>query len=156
MLTRLRSLLAGLWAGMILTLGAIGAPALFALLERSMAGRVAGRYFMVEAYAGLAAGVLLLLIERRLAATQAEGGAGSRFSLNLGLVLGALFCTVAGYFALQPMMEQARQGLGPLSFGQLHGIASAFFVLKGALVLALAWRCAGTAPDFSSSRPASS
>ncbi|WP_119154448.1 DUF4149 domain-containing protein [Caldimonas tepidiphila] len=143
MLLRLRCLLAGLWAGLILTLGAVAAPALFALLERSDAGRVAGRYFMIEAYAGLAAGVLLLLIERQLAGRAAEAGAaGSRFSREMLLVLGALFCTVAGYFALQPMMEQARQGQGALSFGQLHGISSALFVLKGALVLALAWRAA--------------
>ena len=143
LLSRLRCLLAGLWAGMIVTLGAIGAPALFALLERGMAGRVAGRYFMIEAHAGLAIGVLLLLIERRLAGHAADAGQGSRFSADLALVLGALFCTVAGYFALQPMMEQARQGQGALSFGQLHGIASAFFVLKAALVLALAWRATG-------------
>lgn len=145
MLSRLRCLLAGLWAGALLSLGAVGAPMLFALLERGTAGRVAGRYFMIEAYAALGLGVVLLLIERRLARCEAEVGQGSRFSLNLALVLGALFCTVAGYFALQPMMEQARQGLGRLSFAQLHGIASAFFVLKGALVLALAWRASAPA-----------
>jgi hypothetical protein len=55
-------------------------------------------------------------------------------------LLGVLFCTVAGYFAIQPMMAAARAGQGSLSFGALHGISSAFFVLKGLLVLALAWR----------------
>jgi hypothetical protein len=38
------------------------------------------------------------------------------------------------------MMEAARAGQGPLSFGQLHAISLAFYGLKLALVLVLAWR----------------
>ena len=56
------------------------------------------------------------------------------------LVLGALFCTIVGYFALQPMMAPARAGQGPLSFGALHGMSSALFALKAVLVGTLAWR----------------
>ena len=63
--------------------------------------------------------------------------------MNLLLVLGALFCTVLGYFALQPMMEAARAGQGRLGFGALHGISSALFALKGVLLLVLVWRGAG-------------
>jgi len=59
------------------------------------------------------------------------------------LALGALFCTVAGYFALQPMMAAARAGQGPLSFGQLHAVSAVFYGLKLLLVLVLAWRAAG-------------
>jgi hypothetical protein len=55
-----------------------------------------------------------------------------------------VFCTVAGYFALQPMMAAARAGEGPLSFGQLHAVSAAFYAVKLLLVLALAWRAAGT------------
>jgi hypothetical protein len=62
------------------------------------------------------------------------------FSANLMLILGTLFCTVAGYFAVQPMMEAARAGQGSVSFGALHAVSSSFFVLKGLLVLTLAWR----------------
>ena len=58
------------------------------------------------------------------------------------LALGALFCTVAGYYAIQPMMAAARAGQGAWSFGALHGASSVFFGLKGLLVLALAWRLA--------------
>ena len=85
---------------------------------------------------------------RRLAAV----GQGSQFSMGMMLALGAVFCTVAGYFALQPLMAAARAGQGPLSFGQLHAISAGFYAIKLVLVLTLAWRAA--APGVS--RPASS
>jgi len=65
-------------------------------------------------------------------------------STELLLLLGTVFCTVAGYFALQPLMAGARSGQGPLSFGQLHMISVGFFVLKLLCILALAWRAVGT------------
>ena len=70
----------------------------------------------------------------------AEEGGGSQFSTGMALAVGTLFCTVAGYFAVQPMMEAARAGQGPLSFGQLHAVSAAFYLVKAALVLALTWR----------------
>ena len=38
------------------------------------------------------------------------------------------------------MMAAAKAGQGALSFGALHGISAVFFLLKGLLILALAWR----------------
>ena len=139
---RLRSWLAGIWAGMVLTVAAVAAPSAFAVLERAQAGRYVGRLFSVEAYASLAIAVLLIMVERGQAERLAFAGRGSRFSLNLGLVLVALFSTVAGYFALQPIMEQARAGQAVMSFAALHGISSGFFALKALAVAVLAWRCA--------------
>ena len=79
--------------------------------------------------------------EERVAARRAaDSGQGSPFSTGMALALGALFCTVAGYFALQPMMAAARAGQGSLSFGQLHAISAGFYVVKLVLVLSLAWR----------------
>jgi hypothetical protein len=137
---RLAALLAGLWAGVLACIAGIATPAAFALLPRADAGRVAGRILAVEAYLSLALAMLLLFIERRRARDAAEAGQGSMMSAELLLVLGALFCTVAGYFAVQPMMEAARAGQGAWSFGALHAVSSGFFALKGLLVLALAWR----------------
>jgi hypothetical protein len=137
---RLASAVAGVWAGVLACIGAIAAPAAFATLARADAGRLVARVFMVEAYLSLALAVLLFLIERRHTRDAAEAGVGSLFSANLVLLLGTLFCTVAGYFAIEPMMAAARTGEGPWSYGALHAVSASLFVAKGLLVLALAWR----------------
>ena len=137
---RLACLVAGLWAGVILCIAAIGAPAGYATLTPDMAGRVAGRMFSREAYLSLAVGVILLLLVRRQARMDAEAGRGSIFSTDVVLVLGTLFCTMLGYFAIQPMLAEARAGQGLWSFGALHGVSVVLFGLKGLLALALAWR----------------
>jgi hypothetical protein len=136
---RLRLLLPGLWAGLLLAVALIATPAPFATLVPSEAGRVVARVLASEAYASLALGVLALVLERRAARRGAEQG-GTQFTAGMALALGAIFCTVAGYFALQPLMGPARAGQGPLSFGQLHAASAAFYLLKLALVAALAWR----------------
>ena len=137
MLGRVAKLLAGLWAGLLLGLGTIGAPAGFAITTVEIAGRTAGRMFAIEAYVSLALAVLLLLLTRK-AATASP--AGPSLNTNMLLVLGALFCTIVGYFVIQPLMAAARVGEGSLSFGALHGMSAGFFALKGLLVIALAWR----------------
>ena len=137
---RLACLVAGLWAGLILGIAAIGAPAGFANLASDVARRVAGRMFAQEAYLSLAVGVILLLLVRRQARFDAEAGRGSIFSTNVVLVFGTLFCTMLGYFAIQPLMATARAGQGLWSFGALHALSAALFGLKGLLALALAWR----------------
>ena len=139
-LQRFATVVAGVWAGALACIGAIAAPAAFATLARLDAGRFVGRVFMVEAYLSLAVAVLLFLIERRRSRDAAEAGAGSLFSADLVLLLGTLFCTVAGYFAIEPMLAAARAGQGPWSFGALHAASSSLFALKALLVLALAWR----------------
>lgn len=140
MAERLRRLLPGLWAGFLLCVAAVATPAAFALLERALAGRVVARILAQEAYASLALGLLVLMLERVAARDAAESGHGSQFSTGMALAAGALFCTVAGYFGVQPLMEAARAGQGSLSFGQLHAVSTAFFGVKLLLVLALAWR----------------
>jgi hypothetical protein len=141
--TRCAAVAAGLWAGILLCIAAIATPAAFAVLASADAGRVVARIFMPEAYLSLGVAIVLFAIERQRSRQVAEAGAGSVFSTNLVLLLGTLFCTVAGYFALQPMMAAARAGQGSVSFMTLHAISLGFFALKGLLVLALAWRLAG-------------
>lgn len=154
MAARLRGWLAGLWAGALLAIALIAAPAAFAVLERAQAGRVAARLFEVEAHLSLALAVALVLLERRLPAAAGR----SRFSVELGLALGALACTVAGYFALQPLMVLARAGSGAWTFAQLHALSSVLYAAKAVFVLVLAWRTAGVKParDGAVSRPPSS
>ena len=135
------ALLAALWAGALLTIGGLAAPAGFAVAPSDVAGRIAGRLFGMEARIGIGVAVALVLLLRPQARRRAEQGAGSLFSPELGLVLAAVFCTVAGYFALQPMLADARAGQGGvLPFGVLHALSAGFFGLKALLVVALAWR----------------
>ena len=138
-LERLRRLLPGCWAGALLCLALIAAPAIFALLERADAGRVVSRIFLHEAWLSLVLGLVLLVLERR----RASRGLNSALSVEILLTLGAMFCTLAGYFAVQPFMTAARAGQSALSFGQLHAISSLFFGAKILLLGALAWRGAG-------------
>lgn len=136
---RLRRLLPGLWAGWLLCVALLATPAPFATLGAGDAGRVVARMLAQDAYTGLVLGVLLLLLERAAARRAAESGRGSQFSAGMVLALGALFCTVVGYFVVQPMMAAARAGQGAvLGFAQLHAISALFFLLKIGCVLALA------------------
>ena len=137
---RFAAVLAGLWAGMLLCIGALAAPSAFALLASADAGRLVGRMLSQEAYASLGLALLLLFIERRSTRHAVESGATSVLSTNLVLLMGTLFCTVAGHFAVQPLMAAARAGQGTWSFAALHTVSGGLFVLKAILVLALAWR----------------
>jgi hypothetical protein len=141
----LPAVLAGAWAGGLASIALIAAPSAFATLSRADAGRFVGRVFMLEAHTSLVLAALLFLLERQRTRLAAEAGQGSALSANLVLLLGSLFCTVAGYYALQPMMDAARAGQGSLSFGALHAISLGFFALKGVLVLVLAWRLCAAA-----------
>lgn len=138
--TRLAAWLSGLWAGLLLGIALIGAPAGFATTAAETAGRIAGRMFAQEAYTSLGLAVVLFLLLRAKSRRAAAAGTGSVLSTDMLLVLGTLFCTVAGYFALQPMMAAARAGQGSWSFGALHGASMTFFGLKALLVAWLAWR----------------
>jgi hypothetical protein len=128
---RLRTLLPALWLGALLAVALIAAPAAFATLNPADAGRLVARLFSHEARMSLVLGIVVVLLERRHARS---------FSPAIMLALGAVFCTVAGYYALLPMMAAARLGQGSWSFGQLHGASLAFYGLKTLLVALLAWR----------------
>jgi hypothetical protein len=140
--TRWRALLAACWLGALLTLAAVVTPTAFSTLAAGDAARFVGRLLAREAYLSLALGAVLLLLERQAAKIAAAQGTGSQFGVGVALALATLFCTVVGYFALQPLMAEARTGAGRWSFGQLHAASAAFFGLKVLLVAALAWRAA--------------
>lgn len=138
MLSRARALLAALWGGELLCIAVIAAPSAFAVLDRPQAGALVGRLFEIDAQVGLACGLLLVMMERRL---QRDAGEGARvFSAELLLPLAALLCVVAGYYGLQPWMAAARAGQAGISFGALHGVSMLFFAIKLLVVMALAWR----------------
>lgn len=139
---RIQSLLAGLWAGVLLAVGGVVAPALFSVLESQQAGLGAGQAFHIESRLSLVFAILLFVLERRRVRDEVEqGGKPSAMSGNLLLVLGALFLTVLGGFVLAPMIQAAKAGEpAALSFGALHGISASLYWLKTLLVLTLTWR----------------
>ena len=141
-LARLHRLLPALWAGLLLAIALVAAPSAFAVLPAHDAGRVVARLFAIEAEASIALALLLFLVERRRAGIAAEAGRDSVLSAEMLLLLGTLVCTVAGYFAVLPLLEAARSGQGRWSFAALHGVSLGFYGLKTVLVLALAWRAA--------------
>lgn len=141
MFARVQALLAALWGGFLLCIAFVATPSAFAVLERAQAGAVVARLFAIEAQTSLALGLVLMLLARRLARDAVEAGRpGSVFSATLLLPAIALFCTIAGYYGLQPLMADAKLGAGVASFAALHGVSLAFFGVKGLAVLALAWR----------------
>lgn len=139
---RLQIWLAGLWAGSILAVGGIAAPSLFAVLERVHAGNGAGRIFAVEANVSLVMAVLLFALERRRVREAVETGrAQSAMSVNLLLVLAALFLTIMGQHVLHPLIQATKAGQpAMLSFAALHGASAVLYWVKALTVLVLAWR----------------
>jgi hypothetical protein len=133
MLGRALRLLPGLWAGLLLCIAALAAPAAFAVLPTSDAGRVVGHVFLREAWISLALAGLLLLGAR-------HAWPVSHSVRSSTLLWGTVVCTALGYFLVQSLMPAARAGQGVLSFGQLHLVSTAFYGLKALLVLILAWR----------------
>lgn len=125
--------LAVMWAGMLWTIALLAAPTLFHFLPREQAGDVAAFYFMVEAYASLGfALVLLLLVQYK------------PMSLEVWMILLALFSVVLGYFGLQPEMADLRASLDSSAkreqFAWLHGLSSGLFALRAVLASGLGWK----------------
>ena len=139
---RVAAWLAGLWAGAVAALGVIAAPVLFAVLPRAEAGDAAAHLFRVDAGLGLVVGAILLVLTLHAARRDAEAG-GSRFSVEMMLVLVALFSIVVGHYAIGPMLDEARADRS--RFALLHGVTSVFFVVKLVAIAVLAWRLSGDA-----------
>lgn len=142
-LVRIQAWLAGLWAGSVLALGGVAAPALFSVLSAQMAGLGAGRIFAIEAKLSLFFAIALFILERQRVRAETEQGAAttSVMSTAILMILGVLFLTVLGQFAIHPMIEAAKAGQPTrLSFGALHGISAGMYWLKAMVLLGLSWR----------------
>ena len=134
--------LAGLWLGLMLCVAAIATPAPFAVLPQADAGRVVAIVLAREANASLLFGLVLALLAR----WRVRRGEVPQFGAELALPLAAMVCTIVGYHVLQPMMAQARTANGGgLTFGQLHALSLALFLLRMVLVTGLGWRLVRTA-----------
>jgi hypothetical protein len=130
-------LLPPLWAGALLCIVLLAAPAPFAVLQPADAGRVVARIFAQEGWVSLFFAGMLLWAARR--------GAGAR-RRDSALLWASVACTLAGTFAVAALLPAARAGQGLFSFGQLHVFSMLAFSLKTTLVLWLAWRAVAAPP----------
>lgn len=135
----LQAVVAALWAGALWTIGFVVAPLLFAVLDRGLAGQLAGRLFGLVAWIGIGCAACLLVY--RIACH----GAGAFRQCVLWVVLLMLALTLAGEFGVQPMMaalrEQAPQQIMESAlrerFAVWHGVASGLYVIQCVLGVAL-------------------
>jgi len=124
-----------LWVGGMWAIGYIVAPTLFSMLEKTVAGSVAGQLFTVMSYLGLVCGTLLIIgIVNRL------GTQVTQHWIFWVLVVMVAVILIA-QFVLQPMMAELKAtGITDLNrseFGKLHGIASVLFLINRLLGLSL-------------------
>ncbi len=137
----LQSIAVTIWVGGLWVVGFIVAPMLFAKLgDRALAGLMAGRFFSIIAWTGIACATYL--IAYRIA--RYRGGClGQGFFWTASLML---LLVLAGQFGVQPVMEALKAQALPKEvmesvlrdrFMTWHGVASALYVIQSALGLAL-------------------
>jgi len=124
-----------LWVGGMWTVGYIVAPTLFNMLEKTVAGNVAGQLFTIMSYVGLVCGSLLVV------GTVSRLGTQVMSHWVFWVLMVMLLLVLIGQFILQPMMAELKvSGITDLNrseFGKLHGIASVLFLINSVLGLSL-------------------
>lgn len=131
-LARLATLVAMFWMGSLWTICAVVATGLFAFLDdRHLAGSIAGQFFHIATWLGVAFAVLL-------AALLAVAASLTR-SLA-GWIAVAAAPPLANELALLPVMETARQAGNMPLFGSLHLVSVVLFAIAGIATLVLALR----------------
>jgi len=124
-----------LWVGGMWSVGYIVAPTLFKMLDRSVAGTVAGQLFTIMSYLGLVCAVLLL-INQFFRYGKAVTKHWQSWALGIMLLI-----VIIGEFFIAPEIRSMRDaGLvdsEKARFGMLHGSASVLFLISSLLGLAL-------------------
>ncbi len=123
-------LLLTLWVGSLCTVGSMVVPVLFATLDRTLAGSIAGKLFTLTAMLGLACGSILLI------AMIVRSG---RYDWRAWLVTAMLVLVAGGQFILAPLINDLHmRGLTDRAdFSMLHSLAGFIFVLTAVLGLVL-------------------
>jgi hypothetical protein len=127
-----RALVVALWAGLLLTVGAVVAPTLFRVLpERALAGLVAGELFRLVTLASIAAAVLAYALH--------APGRGPLVARAWTLVPAGLL--MINEYALRPVMDAARAaGEVTPAFMAWHAVSAALYAGAMLLTLGLLWR----------------
>jgi hypothetical protein len=128
---RIANLLLALWTGSLVTVCALVAPTLFALLERPLAGRVAARLFFAEAAIGVCATIGIFALQRL------GGFVLSRAAVAAILI--AALAPLASELFLTPIMQATREAGDMARFGALHGVSAVLFVSACVSAVAAVW-----------------
>jgi len=124
-----------LWVGGMWIMGYVVVPVLFKMLDRQLAGNVAGQLFTIMSYIGLLCGILLLtsMLYRH--------GFANWLQWRVLVLIAMLVIVIIGQFVLQPMMVELKAGglTGEAAgqFGRLHGVSSILFMLNSLAGLVL-------------------
>jgi hypothetical protein len=130
---RFTGIVVTLWAGSLWTVCGLVAPTLFAMLEdRTLAGRLAARFFDLVTLIGIAAGAILLALS--FTGRYVLPGRHGKLLVALTAGLPAL-----SELLLSPLMEQARAAGNMARFGMLHGIAAAVFMIACGGAVLVVW-----------------
>lgn len=141
---RLRLLVIAAWCGMTWAIGYVVAPALFAWLPtRVLAGDLAGALFRLQAWASMVIGAVLLVFAM-LVPPAGETRRSTLAQTDVRIVIAMLVCTLAGYFALQPLMGALRAAMSahadlaggmPVAtrFAIVHGVSAGFYLAHSLL-----------------------
>ena len=123
-----------IWVGGMWAIGYIVAPVLFQMLDKPVAGNVAGQLFTIMSYVGLFSSIALII---NISVRQ---GFNLRHWQLLTLIL-MLLLIIIGQFVLHPMMAELKSiGItenNASQFGRLHGTASLLFLINSLAGLAL-------------------
>jgi MFS family permease len=153
--TPLERILITFWVGAMWVVGYVVAPTLFAMLERSVAGDVAGRLFGYVSMIGFICGGLLLFLALFLDRRRP----GWLRSWNIWILAAMLSITIFNELLVSSQLAELRLAAGgewvpdtPLQrrFAKLHGVASALFVVNSllGLVLLVRWGRSGGEHDL--------
>ena len=133
-----------LWIGGLWAIGYLVAPTLFySLPDRALAGMLAGKLFTLIAYVGTGCAVYLLLFR-----AARFGGACLKHGI-FWIVLAMLVLTLAGEFAVQPILASLKDQALPKGvmesvfrdrFATWHGVASGLYLIQSVLGIVLVWR----------------
>jgi hypothetical protein len=132
-----RRLLLALWAGLLVTIGGLVAPTVFAVLpDRRLAGVIAGELFRRTTLVSVA--VALVLYGLNWARAAARGAIAHRAADGARLLAPAVLLALSEY-AVRPVLEAARAagGVGGTAFVVWHGVSALLYAAATLYTVAL-------------------
>jgi len=135
--TRLRLLVAALWAGSLWTIGYVVAPTLFLNLNDNVqAGTMVGFLLRSQAWLSIGCAIILYALVKLSKIEPAQ-----KRTLSL-MIVAMLACALVIYVGLQPAMASLKEAAGAAGlagtpegrrFGILHGVSQMVYLVESVL-----------------------